>query len=182
MKELSMHILDIAQNSISANASLIEIIIDEDIEKDILTIIIKDNGKGMNEEILKRVTNPFYTSRTTRKVGLGIPMFKAAAEACDGFFEINSKMGKGTVVKAVFKYSHIDRAPLGNMVDTLLTLILSNPNIDFIYVHKKNNKSYILNTKEIKEILGEVPINNIDVLKWIKNNLKEGLKDLNENL
>ncbi|WIF94409.1 sensor histidine kinase [Caminicella sporogenes] len=182
MKELSMHILDIAQNSISANASLIEIIIDEDIEKDILTIIIKDNGKGMNEEILKRVTNPFYTSRTTRKVGLGIPMFKAAAEACSGFFEIKSKIGEGTTVKAVFKYSHIDRAPLGNMVDTLLTLILSNPNIDFIYVHKKNNKSYILNTKEIKEILGEVPINNIDVLKWIKDNLKEGLKDLNENL
>jgi hypothetical protein len=178
MKELSMHILDIAQNSIAAKASFIEIEVIEDLKKDKLTITIKDNGKGMNKELLKKVTDPFFTSRTTRKVGLGIPMFKAAAEACDGSFRVSSSPGVGTCVEAVFKHSHIDRAPLGNMVDTIVTLLISDPKIDFIYRHYKNGQKYTLNTIEIKNVLREVPINNMEVIEWIKNNIKQGLEDL----
>lgn len=174
-----MHILDIAQNSIVAGASVIQITIDEDLKADILTIIIEDNGKGMNKDEVAKVTNPFFTSRTTRRVGLGIPMFKASAEACGGAFQIRSSKGIGTYVEAKFKHSHIDRAPIGNMVDTIVVLINSDINIDFLYTHKKNGNVYILNTKEIKEILGEVQINNIEVLDWIKNNIIEGIKELN---
>lgn len=178
MRELSMHILDIAQNSISAGASVIKIVIDEDLKSDILTIIIEDNGKGMDEDEVNKVTNPFFTSRTTRKVGLGVPMFKASAKACEGTFQIKSSKGNGTYVEARFKHSHIDRAPLGNMVDTMIVLITSDINIDFVYTHKKNNNEYILNTKEIKEVLGEVPINSIEVLDWIKSNITEGTMEL----
>jgi hypothetical protein len=178
MRELSMHILDIAQNSIVANASFIQITIDEDLKADTLTITIEDDGKGMNQEELAMVTNPFFTSRTTRRVGLGIPMFKASAEACDGAFEIKSSKGIGTHVKAEFKHSHIDRVPLGNMVDTMVVLITSDVNIDFLYTHRINSNVYILNTKDIKEVLGEVQINNMDVIDWIKGNMIEGLKEL----
>ncbi|MCG8538915.1 MAG: ATP-binding protein [Clostridia bacterium] len=178
MKELSMHILDIVQNSIVAGASLIKITIKEEFREDTFVITIEDNGKGMGEEELARVTNPFFTSRKTRKVGLGVPMFKASAEACDGEFKIRSEKGVGTYVEAKFKHSHIDRPPLGNMPDTIVVLIVSDINIDFIYEHVKNSKEYILNTKKIKEVIDEVPINSSEVLDWIKNNVIEGLKEL----
>lgn len=178
MRELSMHILDIAQNSIVAGASLIKIIVQENLNEDILTIVIEDDGKGMDEKALAMVTNPFFTSRTTRKVGLGIPMFKASAEACDGSFRINSKKGEGTYVEAKFKHSHIDRVPLGNMPDTMVVLVSSDVNIDFLYKHIRNDKEYVLDTREIKEILGEVPINSIEVLDWVKSNIIEGIKEL----
>lgn len=179
MRELSMHILDIGQNSISANAKNIKIIIDEDIKNDRLYIIIEDDGKGMDAEELKRVTDPFYTSRSTRRVGLGIPLFKASAEACDGCFAITSLKGKGTCVRATFEYSHIDRAPLGNIIDTIISMVISDINVDILYIHKKNEKEFVFDTKEIKSVLGEIPINNLDVIKWIKNNIKEGLNSLN---
>lgn len=179
MRELSMHILDIAQNSIVAGATVIQITIDEDLKADTLTITIEDNGKGMDKGEVAKVINPFFTSRTTRRVGLGIPMFKASAEACGGAFKITSSKGIGTYVEAKFKHSHIDRAPLGNMVDTMVVLITSDINIDFLYNHKKNGNVYVLNTKEIKEVLGEVQINNMEVLDWIKNNIIEGIKELN---
>lgn len=178
MRELSMHILDIAQNSIVAGASFIKIIVDENLREDVLTITIEDNGKGMSENELAMVTNPFFTSRTTRKVGLGIPMFKASAEGCEGSFIINSEKGTGTYVEAKFKHSHIDRVPLGNMPDTMVVLVSSDINIDFIYKHIKNDKEYVLDTIEIKEVLGDVPINSIEVLDWIKSNIIEGTKEL----
>lgn len=178
MRELSMHILDIVQNSIVAGASVIEIVINENLKEDTLTISIDDNGKGMSDEEVSMVISPFFTSRTTRKVGLGIPMFKASAEACDGAFKITSEKGKGTYVEAVFKHSHIDRVPIGNMPDTMIVLVSSGTNIDFIYKHIKNDKEYILNTIEIKEVLGEVPINSMEVLEWIKGNIIEGIKEL----
>lgn len=178
MRELSMHILDIAQNSIVAGASEIQISVDENLKEDTLTIIIEDNGKGMDEEELIKVTNPFFTSRTTRKVGLGIPMFKAAAEGCEGSFKIESTKGKGTYVEAIFKHSHIDRVPLGNIADTMMVLISSDISINFIYRHIKNSQEYILDTKEIKDVLGEVPINNIEVLEWVKSNIIEGINNL----
>ncbi len=180
MKELSMHILDICQNSIVAKASLIEIVIKEDLIADELIIIIKDNGKGMDDNTITKVVDPFYTSRTTRRVGLGIPMFKAATEATGGSFSIKSALGEGTIVKAVFTHSHIDRAPLGNMVDTMIVLILADINSDFIYRHCINEKEYKLDTRKIKEVLDGVPINNMDVISWIKDDIHRGLNEIDD--
>lgn len=178
MRELSLHILDIAQNSIVAEADEIRIAINEDFEDDILTICIKDNGIGMDEETLKRVVDPFYTTRTTRKVGLGISMFKAASEQSDGTFVIISKLGIGTEIIAKFKHSHIDRMPLGNMCDTLITIINSNKKIDLIYTHKIGENKFTLSTKEIKKTLGELEITNLDVLIWLRDYIRDNLNEL----
>ncbi|MFZ5965945.1 MAG: ATP-binding protein [Bacillota bacterium] len=178
MNELSLHILDIVQNSISANATWIEITITEDEEKDLLLICIEDNGKGMTIDFLNKVTDPFVTSRNTRKVGLGISLFKAAAEQCDGSFNIESQLGQGTKVTAKFKRSHIDRAPLGNIADTMITIIMSNAAIDYKYSHTYNDKVFVFNTQEIRNILGDVPLDNLDVIDWIKNHFQEGIHDL----
>lgn len=179
MRELSLHILDIAQNSISANAETLRIAVIENLKDDRLTIRIKDDGDGMEEETLQKVVDPFYTSRTTRKVGLGIPMFKASAEQCNGNFRIVSSLGVGTEVEAEFQHSHIDRVPIGNMSDTIIAIILSNPNMELIYTHSVDNEKFTLNTKEIIKILGEVPITNIDVINWLREYLREGLKEIN---
>ena len=150
MEDLSLHILDIVENSIRAKASRIEIEVVEDIGKDLLTIEIKDNGQGIDEETIKKVLDPFYTTRTTRKVGLGLPLLSQAAKESGGDVEIESKVGRGTRVKATFVYSHIDRKPLGNIETTLTTLIAGNPEVDFIYEHKKDELEYRLDTKEIR--------------------------------
>jgi len=176
MKELSMHILDIMQNSIHADSTLVEVEIREEIKKNILKICVKDDGRGMDAETLSKVTNPFYTSRTTRKVGLGIPMIKSAAENCDGEFEMKSEIGKGTILEASFRYDHIDRAPLGNIVDSIVTAVISDIKIDFIYRHWIDEKEFVFDTREIKKILGEVPLNNVDVICWMRDYLKEGLE------
>lgn len=178
MRELSLHILDIAQNSIVAEADEIRIAIIEDFAEDRLAICIKDDGKGMDSETLKKVVDPFYTTRTTRKVGLGIPMFKAAAEQCEGQFSITSNLGVGTDITAEFKHSHIDRMPLGNMSDTLITIINSNEKIDLMYTHKIENEKFTLSTKEIKKTLGELPITNLDVLIWLRDYIKENLNEM----
>jgi len=150
VEDLSLHILDIVENSITAKASRIKIKVVEDIRKDLLTIEIKDNGQGIDEETIKKVLDPFFTTRTTRKVGLGLPLLSQAARESGGDIEIESKVGKGTRVKATFGYSHIDRKPLGNMGATLTTLIVGNPQVDFIYEHKKDGFEYHLDTKEIR--------------------------------
>ena len=150
MEDLSLHVLDIAENSIGAKASRIEIKVVEDIGRDLLMIEIEDNGQGMDEESIKRVLDPFFTTRTTRKVGLGLPLLSQAARESGGDFEIESKVGRGTRVKATFGYSHIDRKPLGNMEMTLKTLIAGNPGIDFIYQHKKDELEYRLDTRKIR--------------------------------
>lgn len=178
MKELALHILDIAQNSIHAQATEIEITVIEDTNKDELKIEIRDNGIGMDGEMLKKVLDPFVTTRTTRKVGLGLSLFKAAAQRCEGDLIIDSKKGKGTVVTATFKHSHIDRAPLGNMADTIISLILSNENIDYIYTHFLNNEKFFLSTKDIKKALGNLSITEVEVLSWLREYINEGLNDL----
>jgi hypothetical protein len=153
----------------------VEIEIREKIEKNVLEICVKDDGRGMNAETLAKVTNPFYTSRTTRRVGLGIPMIKSAAENCDGKFKMTSEIGSGTILEASFRYDHIDRAPIGNIVDTVVTAVISDIEIDFIYRHWINEKCFILDTREIKKILGDVPLNNIDVICWIRDYVRDGL-------
>jgi len=178
LRELALHILDIAENSISAGATQIEITIDEDFQKDILRILIKDNGKGMNPEILARITDPFVTSRTTRKVGLGIPFFKAAAEACEGALNLQSQPDVGTTVDVNFKHSHIDRMPLGNISDTLLTLIIGSPEIHWIYKHRVNENQFIFDDEPVKEILDGLPLCQPDVMKFIREMLQEGIHSL----
>lgn len=180
MRELSLHILDIAKNSVKAGASLIEIIIDEDTEKNLLSVEICDNGCGMDEELLKRVRDPFTTTRTTRKVGMGIPLFAAAAEACRGGLTIESKVGTGTCVSVRFEYDHIDRAPLGDMAGTMETLISGSPEIDFLYRHTKNGREFVMDTRKLREILGDVSLALPEVIMWIDGYIEEGLEDISE--
>ena len=173
MRELSLNILDIAQNSVAANASLIEIEIDENTACDKMTVTIGDNGKGMTAEQLERVRDPFYTTRTTRKVGMGIPLFKLAAEMTGGSLDIKSKPGAGTKVTAVFGLSNIDRAPLGDMASTAVTLIGMNPNLDFVYHHIIDGKEFTVDTRELKKVLGDVPLSEPEVMEWIKGFINE---------
>lgn len=178
MKELSLHILDIMQNSITAGADLITLELIEDTEADILKFSVTDNGKGMSPEMAKAVIDPFTTGRTTRKVGLGIPLLKLAAENTGGGIELSSEVGVGTVISAVFGYSHIDRQPLGNMAETMLGIFTSHEDIDFVYKHRFNNKEYTVDTRELKSILGGVPFTQPEVMLWLSDFLKENEQEL----
>ena len=178
MKELSLHILDIVQNSISAGAGVITIEITEDAAADFLKFIITDNGRGMSKDFIDKVMDPFTTSRTTRKVGLGIPLLKHACEACGGSLQITSAVGEGTAVTALFGYSHIDRQPLGDMAETMHGLITSHEKVDFVYRHTVNEKSFSADTREIKTILGGVPLGEPEVLLWLLEYLRDGEQSL----
>lgn len=178
MKELSLNVLDIAENSVKARASLIEISIAESDET--LTLTIADNGCGMKPDILEGVINPFYTTRTTRKVGLGVPLLKMAAEQTGGsvtiesFHESDYPDRHGTVVTAVFYKNHIDFTPLGDIVSTMVTLIQGSPQLDFVFKHTSEDLDVALDTREMREVLGdEVPLNMPEVLHWIADSLRE---------
>lgn len=179
MEDLSLHILDIAENSIDAGASLIEIELTEDSGTDRLTLTIKDNGKGMTEEVLKQVTDPFFSSKTVRarKFGLGIPFFAQAARECNGKFFIDSKEGKGTIISAEFQNSHLDRKPLGDIGSTVTVLLSGHPEIDYLLTYKKDGFIYKLDTTELKKELNDVPINLPDVLKLIKDDINEAIRE-----
>ena len=177
MKELSLHILDLAQNSIQANAKLISISIIENTATDQLTITITDNGKGMSESTINKILDPFFTTKN-KKTGLGIPLLKQHAELTSGDIIINSKSGKGTTVKAFFTHSHVDRQPLGDIAGTLMGLIRSYPELDFEYYHKINEKSFSFTTNEIKKELDEIPLSSPEVIKFIKEMLKENLEEI----
>ncbi|MPW24830.1 ATP-binding protein [Alkalibaculum sp. M08DMB] len=182
MRELSLHINDIVQNSIDADATIIKIFVKEDIEKDNLVIKVEDNGKGIPKEKLDVITDPFETSRTTRRVGLGLSLLEAATQRCEGSLIIKSIRNVKTEVVATFRYNHIDRAPLGNMIDTILSIILSlKENSDLIYEHHYNNKMFTFDTREIKSIIGnQVSINQIEIMNWIKEYIEEGFSNLME--
>lgn len=181
MKELALHILDITQNSIRAGATVVDLIINEAVNDNLLEIIIEDNGKGIPADKLPDITNPFVTSRTTRKVGLGLSLFKAAAEGCGGRFDIQSQINVGTKVYASFEYNNIDRVPLGNMPDTVITMLMSFGEAELVYVHRYNGKTFQFDTREIKEILGEDSLmNDPDILNWIKGYVDEGLEEIKE--
>lgn len=150
MEDISLHILDIVENSIVAKAKRIEIKVIEEIEENLFIVEIEDDGEGMDEATLKKVLDPFFTTRTTRKVGLGLPMLAQSAKESGGNIEISSQVGKGTKVKAAFRYDHPDRRPLGNMKETLMTLISSHPEIDFVYEHRKGEEVLRLDTRDIK--------------------------------
>ncbi len=175
MNELSLHILDICQNSIKANAGLIQIIITDSVIDNIFKIKIIDNGFGMDKKTLSEVSDPFFTTRTTRKVGLGVSLFKMAAEMSSGNFKISSTKNKGTTIIATFQRDHINRAPLGNIEETLIILILNEKNINIYYEHNYNNKKYIFDTREVRNALEGIPFTDYNVILWIKNNIKEGI-------
>mgnify|MGYP001014815909 CR=1 FL=1 len=173
MKELSLHVLDIAENSVKAGAALTEIELVESSEDKTLVIRIKDNGCGMDKEFLRQVTDPFTTTRTTRKVGLGIPLFKAAAEMTGGCFDIASETGSGTIVTARFKTDHIDFMPVGDMAGTFVTLVRGHPERDFIYRREKDGRSFELSTAEVKEVMQGVPVSSFEVCEWMQDFINE---------
>lgn len=175
MRELSMHILDLAQNSIAAGAKNLEIEVAADARKDTLTIAIRDDGRGMSAEFVAKVEDPFTTTRTTRRVGLGIPMFAEAARACDGRLAIQSAPGRGTELVATFRLSHIDRAPLGDMASTLVTIVAVNPDLRVRYVHRVDDAKFVLDTNEIREQLDGVPLSEAPVLRWIAEYVRENI-------
>ena len=177
MQELSLNILDIAQNSIVANATLIEIGVEVD-KNEFLTITIRDNGKGMDEEAVKNVVNPFFTSRTTRKVGLGVPFFKQAAEETGGSFHIESQVGVGTTIKAVFDTTNIDCTPLGEVWDTVAILIQMNDSIDFVYTVKKDEEEFVCDTRQLREVLEGVPLSDLSIVQWIKEFIRENQTEI----
>jgi hypothetical protein len=178
MEDLSLHILDIVENSITAGATNIWIKINEDIKKNLLLVEISDNGKGMNEEMLKNALDPFYTTRTTRNIGLGIPFLADAAREAGGDISIKSVKGEGTTITATFLHDNIDRKPLGDIGKTLIVIIASNPGIDIVFEHKKNTSEYLLDTAEIKKELEGVPINAPEVIRFIKKDINVWLNSI----
>lgn len=180
MRELSLNVLDIAQNSVSAKASLIEIEVVESTDRHNLLISICDNGKGMTPQQVESVRDPFYTTRTTRKVGMGIPLFKFAAEMTGGSFEIESQVNVGTRVRAYFNTDHLDFTPLGDMASTMVTLITMNLDIDFLYKRSLDSKQFTVDTRQLKEILGDVPLNEPSIALWIEEFINENTKQLTE--
>jgi len=179
MLEISLHILDIVNNSVKANASLISVTVNEAKKENLLKVTIEDNGCGMDQDFLAQVLDPFRTTRTTRKVGMGLSLFKAAAENTGGGLTIESEKGVGTKVYVHFVYDHIDRQPLGDMGETMLTLISGNTTIDFLYTHIVDDKVFTLDTREIKSVLGEeVSLGSPEIVMWLSEYIKEGLEEI----
>ena len=181
MRELSLNILDIAQNSIVAGASLTEILVKEDTVRNELLIGIYDNGKGMTEEQVRNVQDPFFTTRTTRKVGMGIPLFKMAAEQTGGSFTITSQVGVGTKVEALFKTDSIDFTPLGDMASTISTIVCMNEDKYFIYTRKVDDREFKFSSADIKTILEGVPLSEPSVINWVEGYISEQTEQLFKN-
>jgi hypothetical protein len=175
MKDLSLHILDIAENSINATATEISIKIIEDTRENILSIEISDNGKGMDEETIKKVYDPFFTTKACKRTGLGIPLLAQSARECNGDMNIKTEKGRGTTIHVFFQYDHIDRKPLGAIGDTLIVLIASHPEIDLIFEHKRNDSIYSLNTSDLRKELEGIPVNSPAVISFIKDDINAWL-------
>ena len=179
MREIALHLLDIAENSVAAGARRVEITVEEDLQNDRLRIAIQDDGRGMDEQWLARVTDPFVTSRTTRKVGLGIPLLKATAEACNGSLSITSTPGRGTCLAAEFQRSHIDRMPVGDIPGTMLALVVAFPEIHWVFHYRANDRAneaeFTFDDEPIKRELEGVPLSEPSILAFIRELLQEGV-------
>ena len=178
MRELSLHILDIVENGIAAGGDCIWIEVDEARKKDQLKIVIRDNGCGMPIEKRDNINDPFITSRTTRRVGLGLSLLSAATERCNGTLRVDTRPGKGTEVEATFRYNHIDRAPLGDMAATITTLIIGNPGIDFVYSHCIDGNDFGLDTREIREEMEDLSLSDPVVIQHLAETIRSSLKGL----
>jgi hypothetical protein len=178
LRELSLHILDIAENGITAGADCIHIQVEEARNRDLLTIKITDNGRGMPSEKIKKLTDPFVTTRTTRRVGLGLSLIAAAAERCEGKLAVKTETGIGTEVIATFRYSHIDRAPMGDIASSITTLIMGNPQADFVYTHIVNGEDFSLDTRELKKELGDLSLTDPTVIHHLTQSIRNSLDRL----
>lgn len=173
-----MHILDIVQNSIAVGATCIEVRVNVQTGKNIFEIAIVDNGCGMDEELLAHVTDPYTTTRTTRKVGLGLPLLKHSAEQANGFIKVYSEKNCGTKVYALFQDDHIDRPDLGDIAGTIVLIVAANPKIDLKYIHQVNDHQYIFDTKEIKEALDGMPISDPKIRNYLKEMISENINGI----
>jgi anti-sigma regulatory factor (Ser/Thr protein kinase) len=173
MEDLSLHVLDIAENSIAAGAQHVEIRVQESRRQDLLSIEIIDDGRGMSEDVLEKAMDPFFTTRTTRRVGLGLSLFEQAAKRAGGEFKIASSPGAGTKVTGAFQYSHVDRQPLGDMDHTLLALVVGNPQIEFTYLYQTDDSQVSFSTREIKARLGGIPINSPQGISAVRKSLEK---------
>ena len=178
MHELSLHVLDLVENSTGAGADQVTVTVEEDAGRDELRIRIEDNGRGMDDEMAAKVTDPFVTTRTTRKVGLGLPLMDMTTQLCDGHLRIASAVGVGTTVDAAWRLDHLDRPPLGNMAATLKTILVMNPKLHFQYRHTVGERSFLLDSEEIRLALGDLPLTQPAVLEWLDGYLKENLSML----
>lgn len=181
MREIALHLLDIAENSVAAQAKTITIFVDQNLPNDRLLAKVEDDGRGMDETTMARVVDPFYTSRTTRKVGLGIPLLKAAAEACNGYLVIRSTLGAGTCLEVAFQNSHIDRMPLGDLSSTFLTLLIAYPQIRWLFTYQCHGKEsrggseFSVDSMNIVNELAGIPLTEPTVLNFLRNYLDEGV-------
>ena len=183
MREIALHVLDIAENSVAAQSKNISIHVQEDLFHDRLSASVIDDGHGMDAETAERVQDPFYTTRTTRNVGLGIPLLKAAAEMADGSFSLQSEPGNGTWIEAEFRHSHIDRMPLGDLAATFLTLLISHPEIDWTFLYRvtdNDNQShdFIFESAELKSELGDISLTEPEVLTFLRGIFEEGIEEV----
>jgi hypothetical protein len=183
MKEISLHLLDIAENSVAAESKNISVHVHEDLFDDRLSVCVIDDGRGMDEQTAQQVQDPFYTTRTTRNVGLGIPLLKLAAEQAEGNFSLQSEPGSGTWVEAEFRHSHIDRMPLGDISFTFLTLLISHPKIEWTFLYRvtdRNGKSrdFLFESAELLSELGDVSLTEPEVLKFLRGIFEEGIEDV----
>lgn len=181
MREIALHLMDIAENSVAAEGRNICIEVHEDLQRDLLTASITDDGRGMDAEMAKHVMDPFYTTRTTRKVGLGIPLFKLAAEMSEGGLSLVTESGKGTKIEARFRHSHIDRMPLGDISSTFLALLVSHPEIHWVFIYQTTDKdgnvdNFEFDDTELKNELGNMPITEPDILTFVRGLIEEGIQ------
>ncbi|MCR5666404.1 MAG: ATP-binding protein [Eubacterium sp.] len=177
LPEISLSILDITQNSITAGATRIDLMVDVDTQNEVLVFEIRDNGCGMGEEMCRKVVDPFYTSRKTRKVGLGIPFLKQSAEATEGSFSLTSQEGIGTQMKAVFNTGHIDCMPLGDLAATIHSLVVYHEEIRYVICYKVDGRTFVLDTSEIREILGDVSFMEAEVSAFLKEYIEEHIQE-----
>jgi signal transduction histidine kinase len=173
MQDLSLHILDIAENAIAAGARSISILVLEDTTRDVLTLEIVDDGRGMSQEELKKAVDPFVTTKLTRKVGLGLPLLNDAAKAANGNLEILSTPGVGTRVIATFQHSHVDRKPLGSLADTITALVTGCEDLNIVFVHERGERRFVFDTKEVREELADSPLHSAKAMSVIRGYLNQ---------
>lgn len=181
MKELSLHIYDLLENSIAAKATQIELTVKDSLKDDVYFFTIKDNGEGMSKEFLAKVSDPWTTTRTTRKVGIGLPLIKMNAESWGGGFNIESEVGVGTKLDFWFQHSNIDRQPMGDIASTIVMLCAQYQNIRFIYTHRTDEGEYIFDSKEIKEALNGMSMQDVSIMKYLKEMIRENLAEIKSN-
>lgn len=181
MEDLAMQLLELIMNSIHADSSFIEISIKESVSRNEIQFIVRDNGKGMDDETLKKVTSPFLTSRTTRKVGLGVAFMKGLTEQCNGTFSIKSKVNSGTVIVATVERNHWDTPAMGNLGEMMMCSIQANEKIDFLFIYQTDLQKFVFESKEVKEKIEGVSILEPDILLWVKEYINQGIQLAKEN-